>query len=97
METVQLDLTEKGKGKFFIAENGEQVGEMEVGVSDGVLTVYHTEVVPQAEGRGLAKELFLAMTGYAREQHLQVKAYCPYALAQFKRHPQDYADIWKQS
>lgn len=95
MEVVQLALDEKKYGRFFIKENDEQIAEMQIGISGNDLTVYHTEVLPQAEGKGLAKMLFLAMIDYARQHQLKVIALCPYVLAQFKRHPDEYADVWE--
>ena len=95
MDAVQLTWEAGGKGFFEITENGKRLGEMEVAVSGNRLTVYHTEVAPEAEGRGLAKRMLESMVAYAREQHLKVIPLCPYVHAQFKRHPDDYADIWK--
>jgi predicted GNAT family acetyltransferase len=97
MDEVQLELDEKKQGHFFITENSEQIGEMQVGISGRELTVFHTEVLPKAEGKGLAKKLFLAMADYVRKNHLYVVALCPYAHAQFKRHADEYADIWKNN
>ncbi len=95
MNDVQLDLDDKGHGAFFISDQGKQVGEMEVLLAHGRLTVYHTEVVPEAEGKGLAKKMLTAMVDYARQHQLQVIPLCPYVHAQFRRHPDEYADIWK--
>ena len=95
MNDVQLELDDKGHGSFFISEQGKQLGEMEVLLAHEKLTVYHTEVVPEAEGKGLAKKLLSAMVDYARQHQLQVIPLCPYVHAQFRRHPDEYADIWK--
>jgi|SRR6185312_16342757 len=95
MEEVQLSLNEKNHGRFYINENDEQIAEMQIGISGNDLTVYHTEVSPDHEGRGLAKKLLMAMVDYARKNQLKVIALCPYVFAQFKRHPQEYDDIWK--
>jgi len=94
MNEVTLDLNENSQGAFNIYEDSEVIAEMVVSLSDEAITVYHTEVSPEAEGRGLAKMLLNAMVEYAREQSLKVIPLCPYVLAQFKRHPNDYADIW---
>ena len=59
------------------------------------LTVYHTEVFPAGEGKGIGKKLLEHMVEYARKNNLMVIALCPYVFAQFKRHPELYADIWK--
>ena len=96
MEDVKLSLNEKGQGAFLILEDAKQLGEMVVSVSGTNLTVYHTEVAPEAEGKGLAKELLKAMVGYARKNGLKVTALCPFVHAQFKRHPDEYADVWNR-
>jgi predicted GNAT family acetyltransferase len=95
MEDVQLKLDEKKHGHFYITEDDERIAEMQVGISGNDMTVYHTEVLPKAEGKGLAKKIFSAMVDYARKNSLKVIALCPYVFAQFKRRPEEYADIWK--
>lgn len=95
MEEVLLQLDEKKHGHFYMTENSEQIAEMQIGISGNELTVYHTEVAPDHEGRGLAKKLLVTMVDYARKNNLKVIALCPYVFAQFKRHPDEYADIWK--
>ena len=96
MNEVELKLDEKGHGGFYIMKGEDQLAEMEVAVSDSNMTVYHTEVVPEAEGKGLAKKLLAAMSDYARKNGLKVIPLCPYVHTQFKRHPQAYADIWNR-
>jgi len=93
---VKLKLNEEGHGAFYIMDDTQQMGEMVVSVTGNNLTVYHTEVSPQAEGKGFAKKMLDAMTDYARKNNLKVIPLCPYVHAQFKRHPQQYADIWNK-
>ncbi|GAB3338761.1 GNAT family N-acetyltransferase [Larkinella ripae] len=93
MENVQLKLL-KGKGMFYIREEERTIAEMVFDQSDTTLTVYHTEVVPEAEGKGIAGELLTAMVEYARQNQLKVVPLCPYVHVQFKRHPERYEDIW---
>ncbi|HRP58416.1 GNAT family N-acetyltransferase [Agriterribacter sp.] len=97
MEDVKLQLDEKGHGHFYISDEEEQVAEMVVSISNGLLTVYHTEVLPKAEGKGLAKQLLTAMVDHARKNGLKVIPLCPYVHAQFRRRPADYADVWNGS
>ena len=97
MNEVKLNLNEKGHGAFYIMDGEEQLAEMVVAISHRNLTVYHTEVVPKAEGKGLAKTLLQTMVDYARKNELKVIPLCPYVHAQFKRHPQEYADLWSEN
>jgi predicted GNAT family acetyltransferase len=96
MNDIQLKINDNGKGAFVIEDNGEQVAEMAIGISGENLTVYHTEVDERLKGQGIATRLLADMVDYARKNKLKVIALCPYVLAQFKRHPEQYADIWNQ-
>lgn len=96
MEEVKLILNEKGHGAFTIANDAEKLGEMVISVSGKNVTVYHTEVAAKAEGKGLAKKMLNAMVDYARKNDVKVIPLCPYVHAQFKRHPEEYADIWQK-
>ena len=96
MEEVVIRLNAKEHGAFYLMVDGEQVGEMVIGISGDTLTAYHTEIHYTAEGKGYAKKLLDGMVAYAREHKLKVRPLCAYVAAQFKRHPEEYADIWKQ-
>ncbi|MGN6292333.1 MAG: GNAT family N-acetyltransferase [Chitinophagaceae bacterium] len=96
MEDVQLILNSKGHGAFLVKEGDERIAEMVIAVDGKNLTVYHTEVSPKAEGKGLAKKLLETMVAYAREKKLMVIALCPFVHAQFKRHPELYSDVWNK-
>ena len=97
MNDVQFAVNDKGHGSFFIMEGRERIGEMVIGIDDKNVTVFHTEVSPKAEGKGLAKKLLEEMIAYARERKLSVIPLCPFVHAQFKRHPDQYADIWNKA
>ena len=96
MDDIKLKLDEKDNGHFYILDGEEQVAEMEISISGNDLTVYHTEVLPKAEGKGLAKKLLATMVDHARQHALKVIPLCPYVHAQFKRHPEEYADVWNK-
>jgi predicted GNAT family acetyltransferase len=51
-------------------------------------------VSPKAEGKGFAKMLLEAMVDYVRKHDMKVIPLCPYVHLQFRRHPEQYADIW---
>ena len=95
MEEVKLQIDSQGNGFFLILEGDERIAEMEINIAGNDLTVFHTEVLQKAEGRGLGKELLAGMVDYARKNQLKVFALCPFVHAQFKRHAKEYADVWK--
>lgn len=97
MNEIQLRLNDAGHGAFVIENGSERVAEMKIGIQNGNLTVYHTEVAESLKGQGIAQKLLSAMVSYARENKLKVIPLCPYVLAQFKRYPELYEDIWKKN
>jgi len=96
MLEVKLQINERGKGAFFLEENDRRLGEMQIGISEKILTVYHTEVVPEMEGKGGTKKLLETMVEYARTNKLKVNPLCPYVLSMFRKHPDMYEDIWQR-
>ena len=97
MNDIKLILKDNGQGAFVIEEGNVRLAEMEMAVNNGNLTIYHTEVADELKGKGVANQLLLTMAAYARENKLKVIPLCPYVLAQFKRHEDQYADIWNKS
>lgn len=95
-DEVQFRIDEKQHGAFYIMDGNEQIAEMEFGIKDSDMTVYHTEVLPKAEGKGYAKKLLETMVAYVREHNMKVIPLCPYVHAQFMRHMDLYKDIWKK-
>jgi uncharacterized protein len=97
MSEIQLKLNDAGRGAFFIDRDGEQVAEMEIAIKDGNLIVYHTEVAETLKGQGIASALLANMVDYAKKNNLKVTPLCAYVLAQFKRHPENYTDLWNKA
>ena len=96
MNAIELKLESNGKGAFVIEEAEERIAEMAISISGSNLTVYHTEVSDKLKGQGVAGQLLSTMVNYARENKLKVIPLCPYVSAQFKRHPEQYQDVWNQ-
>ena len=94
---VQFELKDNGKGSFFVQEEGQRMAEMVIAVTSGNLTVYHTEVNDKYQGKGVSALLLKAMVDYARANNLKVVPLCAYVNAQFRRHPEQYADIWNKN
>ena len=59
MNEIKLKLESNGKGAFVIEDDGEQVVEMAIGIFDGDLTVYHTEVSEKLKGKGVPQNCLL--------------------------------------
>lgn len=94
MEEIKIQLNQHGDGAFYLFTDHEITGKMLIGISNNELNAYHTEAM--IGGKGIGKKLFDAMVDHAREHHLKITPYCPYVHAQFKRHPEVYADIWNR-
>ena len=94
MISIKLETDEHGKGTFKAYDNNEFVGLMRVHVSGKILKAIHTEVEPTHEEKGIAHQLLNNMVAYARENQMRVIPLCPFVLAEFKRHPELYQDIW---
>lgn len=60
--------------------------------SDGLLTILHTEVPKELEGRGIGSMLVRGVLDLARGQGLKVHAVCPFVKAYLERHA-EYADL----
>lgn len=82
------------KGEVQLFSDDNKAGKMDISVISEKLTVYHTEVDPAYEGKGFAKLLLGQLVSYARENNLKIVPLCPYVHGQFKRHPEEYNDIW---
>src|SRR5260221_4859260 len=96
MDQIQLKLEDNGQGAFVIEGDGERLAEMVIAIDEQNLTVYHTEVSEKLKGQGVASKLLSTMVDFARQRQLKVIALCPFVNAQFKRHPELYADVWNQ-
>jgi predicted GNAT family acetyltransferase len=56
------------------------------------LVLNHVEVPTALEGRGIASQLTRTALEFARMEHLDVVAVCPYVAGYLKKHP-EYHDL----
>jgi hypothetical protein len=61
---------------------------------EGVITMMHTEVPKQLEGRGVGSQLVRGALDIIRERGLKVVPRCPFVKSYIERHP-DYTDLVK--
>jgi hypothetical protein len=57
-----------------------------------LLTIYHTEVPREFEGRGIGSALVKGVLAIARKQNLKVKPLCSFVRAYMDRHP-EFSDL----
>jgi predicted GNAT family acetyltransferase len=97
MSDIKFESLENEPSAFNLYLDGSKIGEMIVEIRGSDMTVFHTEVDPDQEGKGYAGELLKEMTSYARGHRLKVIPMCTYVHTQFKRHPEQYADILSEN
>ena len=56
------------------------------------LVIYHTEVPPSFQGRGLAARMTRAALDFARAENLRVEPRCLYTASFLRKHP-EYSDL----
>jgi predicted GNAT family acetyltransferase len=60
--------------------------------ADGVITIMHTEVPTELNGRGIGSALVRGLLDIARAENLKVKPLCPFVAGYIEKHP-EYADL----
>jgi len=91
MEIEQFN--RESKGFFKASEDGKEAGRMTYSwAGEDRFIIDHTEVNPEFSGRGVGQKLVESALNYARENHVKIIPLCPFAKAQFDRHP-DWHDV----
>jgi predicted GNAT family acetyltransferase len=76
----------------FEIENAGGVAMLTYHLGNHHITLVHTEVAPELEGKGYAGMLVRAALEFARARTLRVIPLCPFVRAYIARHP-EYADL----
>jgi predicted GNAT family acetyltransferase len=78
----------ENRGRFSIERDGKLLAELTYSRANaGLVIIDHTMVMPQLEGKGVARRLLDAAVAWARETSTKVMATCSYASVQFARDP----------
>jgi predicted GNAT family acetyltransferase len=80
------------RSRFEISLDGRTAGFVQYHVRPGRITLIHTEIADEFEGRGLGSILIRAALDGARERGLEVRPDCPFVRAYLGRHP-EYLDL----
>ena len=89
-EAVVRDVPERSR--FEIHVDGQRAGLAAYRTRPGEVTIYHTEIDPAFEGRGLGSALARAALDDLRARGVAVLPVCPFFRSWIQRHP-DYADL----
>lgn len=86
-------IDEGAKGRYVIEAPGNAVAEMTYSrANEGLIIIDHTEVPNVFRGSGTGLRLLNALIADARAGSIKIIPLCPYAAAQFKRHP-EWSDL----
>ena len=76
-----------GRGRFELEENGD-IAFANYRRSGDIFTIPHVEAAMALRGKGTAGRLMEGIVAIARENHYRIRPTCSYAVAWFKRHPE---------
>ena len=79
----------------FELETDGHVAFAEYRRNDGVLTVLHTEVPKELNGKGIGSALVRGLLEIARAHGLKVRPRCPFVAGYMDKHAAEYADLRK--
>jgi predicted GNAT family acetyltransferase len=73
-------------GYFEATENNVQAGKMSyVWAGETKIIIDHTEVNPEFSGKGIGKQLLMAVVQNARENKIKILPLCPFAKSVFDK------------
>ena len=86
---IEREQDDEGKGRYFVRAPGETMAEMtyrQTGTDQ--LIIDHTEVPDAFRGTGTGMRLLKRLMADARAEGRKIIPICPFAAAQFERHPE---------
>ncbi len=87
--TVKITRTPTAYEAFI---DGDRVGELAYERVDSTVTALHTEVDPDAGGKGVGSALVRALIDDVRAESASLVPQCPFVASYLKKHPED-ADV----
>lgn len=96
MDDVKIQFEEtEGKGRYFVQAEGGEEAEMTFTKSGAATIIIDHTLVPDAfRGQGIGLKLVERGVADAREWGKKIIPLCPFAAAQFRRHP-EWNDVLK--
>jgi predicted GNAT family acetyltransferase len=94
-ETPQITLEETGsKGRYVYRVDGAEAELTFSKAGEGMIIIDHTGVPDAFRGQGIGLRLVERAVQGARQAGKKILPLCPFAAAQFRRHP-EWADVLK--
>jgi predicted GNAT family acetyltransferase len=84
------------KSQFEAFVDGRMIGELTYSIDGSVITLIHTGIRPEHEGRGSGTALVTQALDLIRDTGLSVVVQCAFAAAVIERHP-EYRDLLKEA
>ena len=72
----------------FELRSGQGLCVLQYRITAGKMIIYHTEVPPPLERKGLAAQMTRAALEFARSEKLRVEPRCPYTVTFLRKHPE---------
>lgn len=79
--------------RYELLVDGRLAGFAQYRLAGDRITMFHTEVEPEYEGRGLGDELASSALDDIRRRGLALVPLCPFISAYIRRHPDGYLDL----
>ena len=80
------------RGRWIVDPDGHEAEMTYSRVSPTLIIIDHTSVPDALRGRGVGQQLMLRAVEDARREGFRIIPLCPFAKAQFERHP-DWRDV----
>ena len=81
------------ESRYELLVDGQLAGVARYRLDGERITMYHTEIEREYEGRGLGAELARSALDDVRRRGLGLVPRCPFIAAFIRRHPDDYLDL----
>jgi predicted GNAT family acetyltransferase len=81
------------QARYEVYADGELAGFAQYRLSGDRITMFHTEIDPAHEGRGLGGDLARAALADVRARGLELVPLCPFIAGFIRSHPDEYLDL----
>jgi hypothetical protein len=92
---MTINVSHRPEQLRFEAAPGGKLALCNYRLDDKVMTIHHTEVPWQLQGKGVAAELVQATLAWARAEGLHVRPTCSYVASYMRRHPDTHDLLYK--